>query len=148
VIFLAVAQKLRNSLAGRGVWMRILIIAAVAALLAGCAIQRAQVAQEAQGSMIGMPKERVLACMGPPINRATEGSTEVWAYNSSNGMTMTDASYGRFGGSAVSSSRFCNVNIVMTAGQVSAVNYTGPTGGLLTAGEQCAYAVERCAKPQ
>ena len=61
-------------------------------------------------------------------------------------MTMTDASYGRFGGTAVSSSRFCNVNIVMTAGLVSAVNYTGPTGGLLTAGEQCAYAVDPCVK--
>jgi hypothetical protein len=127
--------------------MRILLFVALAAALGGCAIQRAQVAQEAQGSMIGMPKEQVLACMGPPINRAAEGTTEVWAYNSGNGLTTTSASYGRFGGSAVSSSRFCNVNIVMSAGQVSAVNYTGPTGGLLTAGEQCAYAVERCTKP-
>jgi hypothetical protein len=126
--------------------MRALRIAALSFLLAGCAIQRAQVAQEAQGSMVGMPKEKVLACMGPPLNRATEGATEVWAYNSGNGFTATSASYNRFGGSAVSSSRFCNVNIVMTAGQVSAVNYTGPTGGLLTAGEQCAYAVERCTK--
>jgi hypothetical protein len=128
--------------------MRIYFVVVLASILAGCAIQRAQVAQEAQGSMIGMPKERVLACMGPPINRATEGATEVWAYNSGNGFTTTDASYGRFGGSAVSSSRFCNVNIVMSGGQVSAVNYTGPTGGLLTAGEQCAYAVERCTKSQ
>src|ERR1700694_4887315 len=39
------------------------------------------------------------------------------------------------------SRRFCTVNIVMTEGQVSRVNYAGPTGGLLTGGEQCALAV-------
>jgi len=114
--------------------MRISEVVALGAALAlgGCAFQRAQVAQEAAGSMIGMPKEQVLACMGPPANRATEGKTEVCAYNSGNGMTVASASYGRYGGTAVSSSLYCNVNIVMTAGQVSAVNYTGPTGGLLT----------------
>jgi len=128
--------------------MRILGIVALCAALGGCAIQRAQVAQEAQGSMIGMPKEQVLACMGPPINKAAEGATEVWVYNSGNGMTSTNISGSRYSATAVSSSRFCNVNIVMNSGQVSAVNYTGPTGGLLTVGEQCAYAVERCTKPR
>lgn len=128
--------------------MRILGIVALGAALGGCAFQRAEVAQTAQASMIGMPKEQVLGCMGAPANKAAEGKTEVWGYSSGNGMTMTDASYGRFGGTAVSSSRFCNVNIVMTAGLVSAVNYTGPTGGLLTAGEQCAYAVNSCVKPR
>ena len=97
--------------------------------------------------MIGMPKEQVLACMGPPINRASEGKTEVWSYNSGNGTTVGSASYGRYGGTAFTSSYFCNVNIVMTAGQVSAVNYADPTGTLLTQGEQCAYAVEQCTKP-
>jgi hypothetical protein len=43
-------------------------------------------------------------------------------------MTVATASYDRFGGTAVSSNRFCNVNIVFGSGQVSAVNYTGPTG--------------------
>jgi hypothetical protein len=63
-------------------------------------------------------------------------------------MTVATASYDRYGGTAVSSNRFCNVNIVFAGGQVSAVNYTGPTGGLLTAGEQCAYAVNACVKPR
>ena len=128
--------------------MRLVVMAlGIALVLGGCAFQRAQVAQEAQGSMMGLSKEQVLACMGPPVNRATEGKTEVWSYNSGNGMTVASASYDRYGGTAVSSSRFCNVNIVMTAGQVSAVNYTGPTGGLLTQGEQCAYAVAKCTSP-
>lgn len=47
-------------------------------------------------------------------------------------MTSTSINGDRYGATAVSSSRFCNVNIVMTRRQVSAVNYIGPTGGLLT----------------
>ena len=48
-----------------------------------CAIQRAQTAATAQNQMIGPSKEQVLACMGPPMNKAAEGSTEVWSYGSS-----------------------------------------------------------------
>jgi hypothetical protein len=119
-----------------------------ALLLTGCAIQRAQEAQDARAQMVGMSKEQVLGCIGPPVNKAAEGMTEVWAYNSGNGTTVTDASYGRLGGTAISSSRFCNINVVMNKGLVSTVNYTGPTGGLLTAGEQCAYAVDACVRHQ
>jgi outer membrane protein assembly factor BamE (lipoprotein component of BamABCDE complex) len=126
--------------------MRNLGIVALAVMLASCAIQRAEIAQDARAQMVGMSKEQVLACMGAPGNKAAEGATEVWGYASGNGMTVATASYDRFGGTAVSSNRFCNVNIVFGSGQVSAVNYTGPTGGLLTAGEQCAYAVSSCLK--
>jgi hypothetical protein len=47
-------------------------------------------------------------------------------------------------GTATSRSRFCTVSVVMNGNVVSAVNYAGPTGGLLSRGEQCAYAVEAC----
>ena len=107
------------------------------ATLAGCAIERAQIAQDAQASMIGMPKERVLACMGPPMNKASEGQTEVWAYSTNPTINLDRGS---------GSTRYCNVNITMSGGAVSAVNYQGPTGGLLSQGEQCAYAVERCTR--
>ena len=62
--------------------MRILGIVALGVTLCGCAFRRAEVAQTAQATMIGMPKEQVLACMGAPANKATEGKTEVWGYNS------------------------------------------------------------------
>jgi hypothetical protein len=128
--------------------MRILGIMALCAALGGCAIQRAQVAQDARVQMIGLSKEQVLSCMGAPGNKAAEGNTEVWGYASGNGMTVASASYDRYGGTAVSSSRFCNINIVMKSGHVTVVNYTGPTGGLLTAGEQCAYAIDACVRPR
>jgi len=45
--------------------MRKLGIAALAAAVSGCAIQRAQIAQDARAQMVGMSKEQVLVCMGP-----------------------------------------------------------------------------------
>jgi outer membrane protein assembly factor BamE (lipoprotein component of BamABCDE complex) len=128
--------------------MRILGIVALCAALGGCAFQRAEIAQDARAQMVGMTKEQVLACMGAPATKAAEGATEVWGFASGNGTTVASANYDRYGGTAVSSSRFCNVNIVFAGGQVSTINYTGPTGGLLTASEQCAYAVNNCVRRQ
>ncbi|HVZ68754.1 MAG TPA: hypothetical protein VG891_04775 [Rhizomicrobium sp.] len=104
--------------------------------------------------MVGMPREQVLSCMGAPANAAKAGNTEVWSYNSGNGETDTFGSaFGTRGwgwasafGSSTSTSKYCKVDIVMNNGRVSRVNYSGPTGGLLTEGEQCAYAVDNCAQ--
>jgi hypothetical protein len=126
--------------------MRKLAIVAFCAALGGCAIQRAQIAQDARAQMVGMSKEQVLTCMGPPANKATEGQTEVWSYNSGNGMTVASGSVSGGSFSGVSSRRFCQINVVMSGGSVSTVNYEGPTGGLITQGEQCAYAVDACLK--
>jgi hypothetical protein len=119
-------------------------------VLTACAIQRAETAQKAQAQLIGLPKETILACMGPPANRAAEGSTEVWQYQSGNGRTdaalFASGNNGFASGFATTSQRFCTVNIVMAGGIVSQVNYSGPTGGLLTQGEQCAFAVQNCLK--
>jgi hypothetical protein len=150
--------------------MLIRIVIAFAALaLAGCAMERAKVAQDAKAQMVGMTKEQVLACMGPPASRMAEGSTEVWSYPSggksitlasSSGDTQGSAVATAMGnsavatgratttgfGSAVTMNRYCTVNVVMAGNAVTAINYAGPTGGLLTAGEQCSYAVRNCAR--
>ena len=136
--------------------------------LAGCAVQRAVVAQGAQEKMVGLSREKVLACMGPPATRAAEGTTEVWSYGSGNDSTTTiGTGYAQTNGSILgerrgnqfsatgqatttslstvnSNRRFCTVNVVMTDGRVSKLNYAGPTGGILTGGEQCAFAVQNC----
>ena len=121
---------------------------AVISLATACALQRAEVARNAQEQMIGLSKEKILACMGPPANRLAEGSTEVWSYASGNGMTegsvFVSGGNGFASGSGVSTRRFCQINVVMTNGSVSRVNYSGPTGGLLSAREQCAFAVANC----
>ena len=144
---------------------RKLLAVALAAVLTGCAAQRAQVAQDAQQQMRGLTKEQVLSCMGPPANRAAEGKTEVWSY-SSGGETLITGHSSMFGtanaystpggafaqGVANSNSfgmaqqRYCVVNVVISGGTVSTVNYSGPTGGIFTGGEQCAYAVRNCVR--
>ena len=82
--------------------------------------------------------------MGPPMNKAAEGSTEVWSYGSGNGRTDVAMAGGRGWVSGTASERFCTVNVTMASGRVSRINYVGPTGGLLTPGEQCAFALQNC----
>jgi outer membrane protein assembly factor BamE (lipoprotein component of BamABCDE complex) len=135
---------------------KILIVAACGLLVAGCAVMRAKEAEKAQATMVGMSKEQILACMGPPVAKATEGATEVWSYNSGNGQTTgfgtSSASvqggrgyaYGTGFSSMVTQQRFCTVNVTMVNGRVDRLNYVGPTGGLITQGEQCAFAIDNC----
>jgi hypothetical protein len=121
-------------------------------LLAGCSVQRSQQADDAQNKMIGMSKERVLACMGPPASRMAEGATEVWSYGSGDGRIDTAGAVGSGGAfNATSRGHYCRINVVISQGTVSQVNYSGPTAGgsgplgmLLAAHDQCGYAVQNC----
>lgn len=129
---------------------------ACALVVSGCAVMRAKEANQAQATMVGMTKEQVLACMGVPAGKAVEGATEVWSYNSGNGQTVGfgSSSASVSGGpgyangygfsSMVTERRFCTVNVTMMNGHVERLNYVGPTGGLITQGEQCAFAIENC----
>jgi hypothetical protein len=49
-------------------------------LLCGCSVQRAMTASSARDQMVGMPKENILACIGVPQSRASEGNTERMLY--------------------------------------------------------------------
>lgn len=52
--------------------------------------------------------------IGPDIGAALATSLDRRDMARRNGMTVATASYDRYGGTAVSSNRFCNVNVVMT----------------------------------
>jgi hypothetical protein len=102
--------------------------------------------------MVGMSKEQILSCMGSPANTAYAGGTEVWTYDSGNGRTDSYGDVSVWGnayhangiGWTTTTSRFCKVDVIMNGGRVTRLNYRGPTGGLLTKGEQCAFAVDNC----
>src|SRR5262249_34552358 len=96
--------------------LRTVVAVVVAACVADCAGERTQIANYAQNKMVGLTKEQVLACMGPPASRATEGATEVWSYPSGN----------------------CTANVTMMGGKVKRMNYVGPTN------EQCFFTVANC----
>jgi hypothetical protein len=103
---------------------RSVVALVIAAWVIGCAGDRAQIANYAQNKMIGLTKEQILACMGPPASKSTEGATEVWSYPSGN--------------------RICTVNVTMMDGKVKRLNYVDPTGGQLSQNEQCFFAVANC----
>ncbi len=69
--------------------MRVLIVPLLGVVLGSCAVQRAQVAQEARATMVGMNKEQVFTCMGPAASKSAEGATEIWSYPSGNGYRST-----------------------------------------------------------
>ena len=131
-------------------WYQIFFL--TAPLISSCSFQRAEVAAYAKAKMVGMSKEQVLACMGAPPQRAAVGQTEVWSYPSGGDTSTVSTASGSIDasgnanafGSSHSSHRYCIVNVVMTEDRVSAVNYTGRTGGLATQSEQCAFAVQNC----
>jgi hypothetical protein len=78
-----------------------------------------------QSQLVGMTKEGVLNCVGAPLQKTTEGQSEVWSYASGN-------------------DHRCTVNVVLVFGRVSQVHYSGPAGELLSNGDQCAFAVQNC----
>jgi hypothetical protein len=96
-------------------------------VLGGCAFERAEIAQDARAQMVGMTKNRFLACIGARATRLPKAPPSFGVLRPYNATTVASASCDRYGGTAVSSSQFCNINIVFAGGQVSAVNYTGPT---------------------
>jgi hypothetical protein len=132
------------------------LVGFAASLISGCTssrLERAEVATQAKAKMIGMSKAQVLACMGAPPQRTAVGQTEVWSYPSGGGDKTTfsslNGSLDPSGNASAfdtsySAHRYCIVNVVMTAGKVSTINYAGRTGGWATEGEQCAFAVRNC----
>ncbi len=127
-----------------------LIALGCTALLIGCSSQMADDAAAAKTKMPGMSKEDVLACMGPPKQKAHTGKTEVWSYASGNGHTNGYGNSYKFSGDTVSyASRdksACTVNIVMQDEHVTAVHYNGPRSSMFSPDDQCGYAVEHCAR--
>ena len=98
--------------------------------LAACTSGRVATVNEAQSQMIGMSKEQILRCMGPPHSSYVVGSsTEVWAYNSA--------------AQNASAAPACIVNVMMQDSQVIDIDYR-PIGGFLKKDKQCSYAVEKC----
>jgi hypothetical protein len=129
----------------------------LAVLLSACAFQRSDDAAAAKAHMVGLSREEILACMGPPKKKAHEGTTEVWSYLSGNGRSdysgdgVKVTGYGSTTSTSLQSTSgnhtrsFCTVNVVMNDGVVKRVNYNGPTSSYwLTTDDQCSFAVANC----
>ena len=125
-----------------------------AILLTACASMRRETAENAQNKMVGLSKEQLLACMGPPANRTVEGTGEVWSYisrgyaNARSSKQFCTTELVTVFGSACTDwfsrptravAATCSVHLVMADSQVTQVSYVGPP-------EQCRVAVENCVR--
>ena len=125
-----------------------------AILLTACASMRRETAENAQNKMVGLSKEQLLACMGPPANRTVESTGEVWSYNSRgyanarSSQQFCSTELVTVFGSACTDwfsrpnrpvAATCSVHLVMDESQVTQVSYVGPP-------EQCRFAVENCVR--
>jgi hypothetical protein len=126
--------------------MRRVLIGVVFLSVAGCGpIQSSQVGDQING-MIGLSKEHVLSCMGPPSSTAQAGATEVWAYNSAgaiNSSTLVSGSRSLAIGSTTTSQEFCAVNLTMQSDRVVAANYRSQ-GKLLAPSLPCYTVLHAC----
>lgn len=124
-------------------------VAALLPLLACESLRHDDAAAAAKIRMVGLTKEDVLGCMGPPRKKAKEGKTEVWSYLSTDGRNETRQSKFKSTGydytHGARDRSFCTVNVVMKEGVVAKVNYVGPTAtNFYNRLDQCGYAVQAC----
>jgi hypothetical protein len=108
-----------------------------------CGMEWPEPDQVAQAKMIGLSKAKIRACLGPPDWRKSVSATEIWSY----GFGATQIEGQGFATSGNPRHPRCRVNIVMTNGVVSQVNYAGLAGDSLDLGERCAFPVAACAGP-
>jgi len=99
--------------------------------------------QIAQSEMIGLNRHEILACMGEPVRRRSVGATNIWWFASGT-VRIEGEGFATFG---YKRHALCNVEVVLTKGKVTQVEYTGPDGDPLDLGERCDFDVERCVRP-
>lgn len=131
----------------------IFAVLALTVALSACmdSMQRDDDAAMAKTRMLGMSREEVLSCMGPPKKKSSEGTTDVWSYLSTNGHGDHNGATYKPTGYAFSSGsherNFCTVNVVMKDGIVKAIHYLGPTAtNFYNKEDQCGYAVAACVR--
>jgi hypothetical protein len=104
--------------------------------------QPAEAATPAPRGMVGMSRERVLACMGAPDSSTSADGMEVLSYHTgSSASTSVDQVSSNVIHVDAPPSRLCKVDIGLVRGRVTKIQYNG---SLSMAGKQCAYAIENC----
>jgi hypothetical protein len=127
------------------------IICALSPLLAAaaCYDEGPALTQLAQQSLLGLPKKKVLACLGPPTKRAAVGSDQKWTY--AQGQRWTRGPVWAVGlniaWSPYAPGGPCSVILAMVDGAVAQVTNAMPDGGQLPVGQQCVLAAPNCARP-
>ncbi len=118
--------------------------AALAALCAGCAVERSNHAERAQSQMIGMSKAELYRCAGLPDQQERVGDTEFLTYKNdlltSGGITMPIIG----GGVNFFDSKYCHATFLLRDQAISELTFAGNAASMLAPLDQCGYIVDAC----
>ena len=120
-------------------------------VVAGCAIDRIDVAKQAQTDLVGKRKSFILSCAGEPSRMRTEGERTYLTY-----LRIAQDDRQQFAASkqdnpalaqAMAKRRYCEATFIIRNDRVEHLRYAGNSGGLVTQGEQCGFIVNSCVRP-
>ena len=128
--------------------MKRLVMSSVmfALVLGGCAFQRGMEAEKAKTKLIGMTKQSFMQCAGEPWEMRSYGSTETLLYINNKKYREGDTIPGKvvYAMKSEIEGQYCEARVTISDGRVSAIRYSGQTGGPLTEGEACAPIIQGC----
>jgi len=121
----------------------LILTAAIALVSCHTNIQRAEVANGAKQSMLGMSKANLITCAGAPLRSSTINGTEYLTYSHAD--AYSDAS-SKLTGILVGSALYfeCTATFSINNGRISKVTFSGKTGGKFTQGAACYNIVAQC----
>jgi hypothetical protein len=127
----------------------LLLAAGLLPVLAGCTgMEQSKFARQAKTELVGMSREEVLDCAGPPERVIKSGKRELLVYFAGDespaarnlAPTGLDAPGIFHGGHEAN----CEVTFVLEEGRVSELRYQGQTGGIFTRNSRCAAILRYC----
>ncbi len=121
-------------------------------VVAGCAIDRMDVAQQAKTDLVGKRKGFILSCAGEPSRTRTEGDRTYLTYlriAKDDGQDFAASKQDNPAlAQAMAKRRYCEATFVIRKDRVEHLRYAGNSGGLVTQGEQCGFIVNSCVRPE
>lgn len=139
----------------RARWATRSLVLVLGLVVVSCAAyERAEQAKKVKSQLVGMRKDEVRACAGPPRRRQLGDDSETWIYEVGDddirrGPDPSASDPGAFGVPSPSRTiprRYCVARVFIRNGRVSRVTYSGMTGGVFSRGEQCAFVLGSCLK--
>jgi hypothetical protein len=128
--------------------MKRLVMSSVmfALVLGGCAFKRSMEAENAKTKLIGMTKQAFIQCAGEPWEMRSYGATETLLYLNDKKYRKGETIPGKvvYAVKSEIEGQYCEARVAITDGRVSAIRYSGQTGGAFTGGEACAPIVQGC----
>src|SRR5262249_9805902 len=120
------------------------LVLGLAALTAGCAVQRSNHAERAQSDMLGLTKAERYRCAGLPAKQEGVDDEEFLTYQNdlltSGGITMPIIG----GGVNFFDSKYCHATFVLKQSRISDLNYAGNSASTLAPLDQCGYIIDAC----